>query len=639
MSPDLAVEKENTASLMDDQLLAMRGEDNLSVPKLNSCSASGGGSCVVENAKNPTSAPGLSPATMCVAHDACDSNFAEQSALLAAGGKRKLAESGAAWAKATGNTAGDYTDGSWDPVTSLASIRHEFGEHGGVNMSIENSATFTVMEPESMAKIFTGQLGPDNDFFVYSRHFNPTVMALGRQLAALEGTESAYCTASGMAAISAAVLQLCKHGDRIVASNRLYGGTFAFLECFLPRMAGIRTTFVDITDLAAVEAALSGDDVGPTCELVGSTAPGAAAAMRLIAEESTDDQTASGVCTTSLPPGGDGGDDAPSAPTGAPRRQRERAAPARVLFFETISNPTLVVADVPALAAAAHRHGAAVVVDNTFAPVLVSPAKHGADVVVHSLSKFISGASDVIAGCVCGSAAFIASLMSLTSGSLMLLGATMNPQVAFNLSARLPHLPLRMREHGRRALLFASRLHALGLPVCYPGLPSHPQAHVLARISNGSRPHLLPSAGGVSGGGGVGGGSGAEWLGPYAGGGMLSLDLGSTTMAYDFMRHLQNNAEFGYMAVSLGFHDSLVSCSGASTSSEMRAEQQQAVGISPGLVRMSVGYTGSEEQRWTQLLQAASAVGLVGGEGGGKRRRVVGEVEGEGVVIGEEVVV
>ncbi|CAI5515383.1 unnamed protein product [Closterium sp. Naga37s-1] len=182
--------------------------------------------------------------------------------------------------------------------------------------------------------------------------------------------------------------------------------------------------------------------------------------------------------------------------------------------------------------------------------------------------------------------------MSLTSGSLMLLGATMNPQVAFNLSARLPHLPLRMREHGRRALLFASRLHALGLPVCYPGLPSHPQAHVLARISNGSRPHLLASAGGVAGGGGVGGESGgAEWVGPYAGGGMLSLDLGSTAMAYDFMRHLQNNAEFGYMAVSLGFHDSLVSCSGASTSSEMRAEQQQAVGISPGLVRMSVGYT------------------------------------------------
>ncbi|GJP31056.1 hypothetical protein CLOM_g8194 [Closterium sp. NIES-68] len=413
-------------------------------------------------------------------------------------------------------------------------------------------------------------------------------------------------------------------------------------------MAGIRTTFVDITDLAAVEAALSGDDVGSTaCELMGSTAPSAAATVRPLADSpgattatttSTPPSAAAGrVCTTALPAddildGSNSDGDQPAGPRGG------RVGAARVLFFETISNPTLVVADVPALAAAAHRHGAAVVVDNTFAPVLVSPAKHGADVVVHSLSKFISGASDVIAGCVCGSAAFIASLMSLTSGSLMLLGATMNPQVAFNLSARLPHLPLRMREHGRRALLFASRLHALGLPVSYPGLPSHPQAPVLARISNGSLPHLLPPSGSASPAGGSAV-AGAEWLGPYAGGGMLSLDLGSTAMAYDFMRHLQNNAEFGYMAVSLGFHDSLVSCSGASTSSEMRAEQRQAVGISPGLVRMSVGYTGSEEQRWAQLQQAATAVGLVGGEGGRKRRkRKVGEeVEegggGEGVVV------
>lgn len=82
----------------------------------------------------------------------------------------------------------------WDPALSLASLRHEFGEHGGVNMSIENSATFTVMSPETMAKIFKGEVGPDDDNFVYSRHYNPTVMHLGRQLAALEGTESGYCT-------------------------------------------------------------------------------------------------------------------------------------------------------------------------------------------------------------------------------------------------------------------------------------------------------------------------------------------------------------------------------------------------------------------------------------------------------------
>lgn len=85
-----------------------------------------------------------------------------------------------------------------DPAAALASIRHEFGEHGGVNMSIEASATFTVMEPETMRRMFAGELGPDNDFFVYSRHFNPTVLNLSRQMAALEATEAAYCTSSGI---------------------------------------------------------------------------------------------------------------------------------------------------------------------------------------------------------------------------------------------------------------------------------------------------------------------------------------------------------------------------------------------------------------------------------------------------------
>ncbi|KAM0914060.1 hypothetical protein ACQ4PT_011761 [Festuca glaucescens] len=90
-----------------------------------------------------------------------------------------------------------------DPAAALAAARHEFGEHGGVNMSIEASATFTVMEPDTMRRLFAGELGPERgDLYIYSRHFNPTVLALGRQMAALEGTEAAYCTASGMSAIS-----------------------------------------------------------------------------------------------------------------------------------------------------------------------------------------------------------------------------------------------------------------------------------------------------------------------------------------------------------------------------------------------------------------------------------------------------
>lgn len=218
-----------------------------------------------------------------------------------------------------------------DPAAALASARHEFGEHGGVNMSIEASATFTVMEPETMRRMFSGELGPDRDFFIYSRHFNPTVLNLGRQMAALEGTEAAYCTSSGMSAISSVLMQLVSSGEHIVASRTLYGGTHALLTHFLQRVANITTTFVDVHDMEMVSNAM----------VVGKT---------------------------------------------------------KVLYFESMSNPTLNVANIPELSRLAHEKGVTVVVDNTFSPMVLSPAKLGADVVVHSISKFISGGADIIAG-------------------------------------------------------------------------------------------------------------------------------------------------------------------------------------------------------------------------------------------------
>jgi methionine-gamma-lyase len=218
-----------------------------------------------------------------------------------------------------------------DPANALDNARHEFGEHGGVNMSIEASATFTVMEPETLSRIFAKELGPENDYFVYSRNFNPTVLNLGRQMAALEGTEAAYCTASGMSAISGSLLQLLSNGGHMVASSNLYGGTHSLLTHFFPRTCNITTTFVDIADLEAVE--------------------------NVIVEGKT-----------------------------------------KVLYFESIANPSLKVANTPELARIAHKKGVTVVVDNTFAPMVLSPARLGADVVVHSVSKFISGGGDVIAG-------------------------------------------------------------------------------------------------------------------------------------------------------------------------------------------------------------------------------------------------
>lgn len=394
---------------------------------------------------------------------------------------------------------------SFDPSESLASMRHEFGEHGGVNLSIESSTTFTFMHASTMPEIFRGRVGPEGGCYLYGRHFNPTVYVLGRQIAAIEGAQAGYATASGMSAISSALLQLCGHGDHIVAGHTIYGGTFALLHDFLPQKTGIATTFVPAHEPAAVERAIT------------------------------------------------------------PRT--------RAVYVESMSNPTLRIADIPALAEVAHRHGVPLIVDNTFTPMILSPIRLGADIVVHSATKFLNGASDIIAGAIVGTTEFVSRLMDLHNGSLMLLGPTMDPQTAFHVSMRLPHLGLRMTEHSRRAQAFAERMSAMGLPVVYPGLASHPDHALLARLANPG----------------------------FGMGGLLTIDMGTRAQAEALMETLQNEQRFGYMAVSLGYFDTLMSCSASTTSSEMTDEALAAAGIAPGLVRMSVGITGSLEQRWAQL--------------------------------------
>ncbi len=404
----------------------------------------------------------------------------------------------------------------FDPIEAFANLRHEFGEHGGVNMSVEASTTFTVIDPTTMPEIFQGHLGPDvGGCYLYGRHFNPTVYVLGRQIAAYEGAQAGYCTASGLSAIAATIMQLCDSGDHVVASQTVYGGTFALLHAYLPAKAGITASFVDASNLAAVEQAFT------------------------------------------------------------PRT--------KVLFCETVSNPTLRVANIPELSEIARRHGASLVVDNTFTPLIVAPLRHGADVVVHSLTKFMNGASDHIAGAVCATTEFIMKLMDLRTGSLMLLGPTMDPQVAFEISLRLPHLGLRMAEHSRRAQAFAVRLSELGLSVTYPGLAGHPDHGLFRQLAHPD----------------------------FGYGGVLALDLGTRDRAFEFMRRLQNEHRFGLMAVSLGFSETLMSCSAASTSSEMPDDQLEKAGVGPGLVRLSIGYTGTLEQRWAQLRSVLESMGLI----------------------------
>ena len=305
---------------------------------------------------------------------------------------------------------------SYNPEQALFNAKREFGEHGGVTPSIARSSTFTVMDPHSMPEIFSGAKSPlKNDCYLYSRHYNPTNVVLARYIAALEGTESAVATASGMAAISCTLLQLCRQGDHIVAGSAIYGGTHALMKQVLPDM-GIETTLVDPADPSAFERAVT--------------------------------------------------------------------SKTKVFYVETLGNPTLKVADIPNLAQIAHQHNAKLVVDNTFTPALVTPTVLGADAVVYSLTKFVSGASDMIAGAICANREFIDQLKDLNTGRAMLLGPTMDPRAAFDLIQRLPHLPIRMREHGRRAMVIATHLEQLGAAVTYPGLVSHPQHGLFTEMSN-----------------------------------------------------------------------------------------------------------------------------------------------------------
>ncbi len=403
----------------------------------------------------------------------------------------------------------------FNPEQAMCKARREFGEHGGVTPSISRSSTFTVIDPHTMPEIFAGLRGPDKGgCFLYSRHFNPTLDTLARYLSAMEGTEHAVCTASGMSAIACTLLQLCKAGDHIVSSDTIYGGTHALLGELLPQM-NIQTTFVDPQNSSAFESAIT---------------------------ENT-----------------------------------------RVIYTETIGNPTLKIADIPKLADIAHQRGIKLVVDNTFSPMLITPELLGADVTVHSLTKFINGGSDMIGGAICASKAFILELMDLHFGRVMLLGPTLDPRGAFDVIQRLPHLGIRMKEHGRRALAIAEELHGMGAPVAYPGLPNHPRHELLKFMVNKG----------------------------FGYGGMLTIDCKTREKAEQLMSVLQNKERFGLIAVSLGYSDTLMSCSGSSTSSEIPPEDQEKIGISPGLLRLSIGYTGSLSERIEQIKRAVRFVGIV----------------------------
>ncbi|MGV3522716.1 MAG: aminotransferase class V-fold PLP-dependent enzyme [Candidatus Sericytochromatia bacterium] len=385
-----------------------------------------------------------------------------------------------------------------------------FGEFGEVNPSINDSSTFTFLNPATMESLFENEI---EGCFLYARHWNPSNKYLADGLARLEGTESAQVTASGMAAIANTLMQLCGQGDEIVASQTIYGGTYALLKHFLPRF-GITTRFVDLQALDQVAAAIT-------------------------------PQT-------------------------------------RLIYGESISNPLLNVADVPALAELAHGRGLKLVIDNTFSPLILAPAQHGADIVVHSLTKFINGTSDCVAGAICADKAFIQSLTDVNSGASMLLGPVLDSFRSASLYKNLHSLHLRIRQHSHNAQKMAQYLESQQLKVHYPGLPSHRDHELLSRLRHPE----------------------------YGYGGMVVLDVGDKATACALMERMQNE-KIGYLAVSLGFYKTLFSAPGHSTSSEIPVAERLAMGLSDGMIRLSVGLDDHIERTIERMALCLKEQGLI----------------------------
>ncbi len=398
---------------------------------------------------------------------------------------------------------------NFKPANNIQDLQY-FGEFGGVNPSISDSSTYTFLSAKTMFDTFEGNA---EGCYLYSRHSSPSNLYLDKAMAAMEGTEAANVSASGMGAITPTLLQLCSQGDHIVSSRTIYGGTYAFLKNFTPKF-GIKTTFVDITKIDIVEAAIT-------------------------------PQT-------------------------------------KVIYCETVSNPLLEVADIGSLSILAKKYNLKLVVDNTFSPLSVSPALLGADIVIHSLTKYINGSSDTVGGVTCASREFIDSLKNVNNGASMLLGPTMDSLRSASVMKNLRTLHIRMKQHSYNAHYLAERFEKDGVKTVYPGLKCHPSHEIYKNMINPE----------------------------YGFGGMMTLDVGSLDKANELMELMQKE-NLGYLAVSLGFYKTLFSAPGTSTSSEIPLEEQIEMGLTDGLIRFSIGLDDDIERTYQSMKSCMKTLSIL----------------------------
>lgn len=254
----------------------------------------------------------------------------------------------------------------------------------------------------------------------------------------------------------------------------------------------------------------------------------------------------------------------------------------KIIYCEVSSNPLLEIADIESISKIAKKNNLKLIVDNTFTPLSVSPAKKGADIVIHSLTKFINGTSDTIAGVVCGDKDFIHSLRDVNDGAFMLMGATMDSLRAASVLKNMRTLHIRIKKHSENAMFLAKSFEKDGIKAVYPGLESHPSHKVFSKMMNQE----------------------------YGYGGMLTIDVGTLEIANKLMEKMQDK-NLGYLAVSLGFYKTLFCTPGSSTSSEISEEEQEKMGLGEGLIRFSVGLDQDISRTYNGIKECLKELNLI----------------------------
>lgn len=380
----------------------------------------------------------------------------------------------------------------WQAATQVihAGAVHD-DPHGALVSPLYQTSTFTFDSSAQGSARFAGEA----DGYIYSRLGNPTVTELERRVAALEGLPAAAATATGMGAVSAAMLAFLRHGDHVVISEAIYGCSFALFSELFTRF-GISVDFVDMTDANNVAQAIN---------------------------ENT-----------------------------------------KLVFLETPANPHLKVVNIAAVKKAIAGRDIRMVVDNTFlTPLYQQPALFGADIVIHSATKYLNGHGDVVAGVICGSEDDIALIKSTT---LKDMGATMSPHDAWLILRGLKTLDVRMQRHCENALFVADflRNHDSVERLFFPGCSDHAGQ----KLMQGDNPQMR-SAGAV-----------------------IGFELkGDEATARAFLDKLQLIT----LAVSLGDAETLIQHPASMTHSPYTPEARAKAGISDTLVRISVGLEAADD--------------------------------------------